>query len=88
MRRGRKLGAEHLAGLRLALRRPSLDERWRLVAARVVAGETYTRIGSEIGVTRQRVEQIVHLMVNSEDGRPRRRGRPRRPELPQAGVTG
>ena len=77
MRLGRKIETARLAGLKQALRSPGLDERWRLVAGRVVAGETYAKIGSEIGVSRQRIEQIVRLVLNSGERRSGRWVRPR-----------
>ncbi len=74
--RSRTPGAERIDGLRRALLRPDLDERRRRVAERVVAGETYTKLGAEMGVTRQRVEQIVSRLAEPERWPPRKRGRP------------
>lgn len=76
--RTRTPGAERLNGLRMALRHPDPGERGRLVAERVVAGETYAEIGAQMGVTRQRVEQIVSRLLQKDGWRPMKRGRPRK----------
>lgn len=76
--RSRTPGAERIDGLRRALLRPDLDGPRRRVAERVVSGETYTKIGAEMGVTRQRIEQIVSKLVRQDGWRPRKRERPRK----------